>query len=61
MKDNSLLFELFTIFLISGLGASLIISGLPGWGLLITAMVLLSITVGLRTAKHYSSVLIPDS
>jgi len=61
MKDNSLLFELFTTFLIAGLGAALLISGLPGWGLIITAMVLLSVTIGLRTAKHYSTILIPDS
>lgn len=48
MQDSSLLFELGSISLLLVLGSILIMSGLPGWGLIYSAALLTALSLGLR-------------
>lgn len=52
MNDTSLCFELISISLLLGLGAALLFSNLPGWGLISIAGVLSLVTFGLRRAAN---------
>ena len=54
MTDSSLSFELITILAITAIGSGLLLVGLPGWGLITTAFLLASMTIGLRlpAIKH---------
>lgn len=51
MSDSSLPFELSAILLLTIIGSALLLLGLPGWGLIATAFLLASMTVGLRLAN----------
>lgn len=48
MSDRALYFELSAMGLLGVLGAVLLMSGLPGWGLITTAILLASLSFGLR-------------
>lgn len=55
MNDTSLYFELISISLLLGLGIALLLSNLPGWGLISIAGVLSLLTIGLRRTSNTSS------
>lgn len=55
MTDLLLLFELAAISLLAALGSSFLLVGLPGWGLISTALILTCMTVGLRITSASKS------
>ena len=61
MTDSSLPFELSTILLLTLIGCGLLFVGLPGWGLISTAFLLASMSIGFRLAssKRMLSQLVP--
>lgn len=50
MDNKSLYFELFAIVLLLITGTMLLLSGLPGWGLITIAGILSALSLGLRKA-----------
>lgn len=54
MNDTSLYFEIISISLLLGLGIALLLSNLPGWGLISIAGVLSLLTIGLRRTSNTS-------
>ncbi|WP_299177687.1 hypothetical protein [uncultured Neptuniibacter sp.] len=48
MNDNALLFELFSILLLLGLGTTLLLINMPGWGLISIAALLAGVSYLLR-------------
>jgi hypothetical protein len=57
MTDLLLPFELAAISLLAVLGSSFLLVGLPGWGLISTALILTCMTVGLRITSANQSAL----
>ncbi|MAC46352.1 MAG: hypothetical protein CMI12_05775 [Oceanospirillum sp.] len=56
MGNKSLYFELFAIAFLLIAGSVLLMSGLPGWGLITIAGILSALSFGLRkTAAHTST------
>lgn len=56
MGNKSLYFELFAIALLLVTGATLLMSGLPGWGLITIAAILSALSFGLRKAAAHTSI-----
>lgn len=51
MNDSTLLFELFSILLLLGLGTALLAVNLPGWGLISIAALLALTSYGFRKTR----------
>lgn len=51
MKDRSLFFELLSVALLLSAGCALVMLGLPGWGLVVVAAILATLSLLLRTFK----------
>ena len=56
MGNKSLYFELFAIAFLLITGGMLLMSGLPGWGLITIAGILSALSLGLRKAAAHTSI-----
>ena len=56
MGNKSLYFELFAIAFLLITGAALLMSDLPGWGLITIAGILSALSFGLRKAAAHASI-----